>query len=517
MAMKRMLLGLIGIGALVAIAAVGIVISNLSRGPSGQKVNIVFDNAFGISQGGDLRISGVRAGTTTGFHLSNDDPPKAVVEAELNQPGLDSLRTDANCQVRQQSLIGEYYVDCQPGQSPKKLPDGGTVPVTQTASTVPVDLINDVMRKPYRERFSLIVNELGAGLAGRPAELSQVLHRADPGLRETSQTLEILGRENQTIKDFVTKSDVVIGELNQRRGDVAGFFTTSANTAKASAAARDQLSASLQKLPPYLDELRPTAQSLSRLSDAQVPLLQDLQRAAPSLDRLFTEQGPFAEASRPALRSLGQTATTGSETIRASQADVDELRRLSDQAPGLAKPLRQILQSIDDRSKSTEPTPLARELAPPPPDKTSASHGQGLTGMESLANYFYQQTLAINGFDQLSHVLRAFVVTNNCGNYVASPTQQQIKDCNAWLGPHQPGVNAPDPTGNGGASSGESSQSAPVPGLPGLTSSQPQMQPPGSNQPLPLPQAPAGQSPSGPPPPPPPQSNPGMLNYLLGP
>jgi ABC-type transporter Mla subunit MlaD len=513
MAMKRMLLGLIGIGALVAIAAVGVVVSSLSRGSSGQKVNIVLDNAFGISQGGDLRISGVRAGTTTGFHLSNDDPPKAVVEAEINQPGLDSLRTDANCQVRQQSLIGEYYVDCQPGQSPNKLPDGGTVPVTQTASTIPVDLINDVMRKPYRERFSIIVNELGAGLAGRPAELSQVLHRADPGLRETSQTLQILGRENQVIKDFITNSDQVIGQLNQRRADVAGFFTTSANTAKDSAAARDQLSASLQKLPPYLDELRPTMQSLSRLSDAQVPMLQDMQRAAPSLDRLFTEQQPFAQASRPALRSLGDTATHGSETINASQGDINELRRLSDQAPGFAKPLRQMLQSIDDRSKSTEPTPLAKELAPPAPDKTSASHGQGLTGFESLANYFYQQTLAINGFDQIGHVLRVFSVTNNCGNYVANPTPQQIHDCNAWLGPHQPGVNAPDPTGNGG-----SSQSAPVPGLPGLQSSQPPLQPPGSNQPPPLPQAPLGQSPSAPPPPAPsPESNPGMLNYLLAP
>ena len=50
--------------------------------------------------------------------------------------------------VRNQSLIGEYYVDCQPGSSGQALPDGGTIPVKQTASTVPPDLMQNVMRRP---------------------------------------------------------------------------------------------------------------------------------------------------------------------------------------------------------------------------------------------------------------------------------------------------------------------------------------------------------------------------------
>ena len=43
------------------------------------------------------------------------------------------------------------------------------------------------MRRPYRERFRLIITELGTGLAGRPDDLQEVLRRAHPGLRETSQ------------------------------------------------------------------------------------------------------------------------------------------------------------------------------------------------------------------------------------------------------------------------------------------------------------------------------------------
>ena len=48
------------------------------------------------------------------------------------------------------------------------------IPVGQTSSTIPIDLVNSVLRRPYRERLRLIVNELGTGLAGRPDDLQQV-------------------------------------------------------------------------------------------------------------------------------------------------------------------------------------------------------------------------------------------------------------------------------------------------------------------------------------------------------
>ena len=97
----------------------------------------------------------------------------ALVEAEVTEPGLADLRKDARCEIRPQSLIGEYFVDCQPGTSDERLPDGGRVPVEQTSSTIAIDLVGDIMRRPYRDRFRLIVGELGAGLAGRPGDLSE--------------------------------------------------------------------------------------------------------------------------------------------------------------------------------------------------------------------------------------------------------------------------------------------------------------------------------------------------------
>ena len=67
-------------------------------------------------KGGDLKIGGVKAGSIAGFKLSDHEPYRSLVEVEVSEPGFDSLRTDAHCDVRQQSLIGEYFIDCDLGQ-----------------------------------------------------------------------------------------------------------------------------------------------------------------------------------------------------------------------------------------------------------------------------------------------------------------------------------------------------------------------------------------------------------------
>ena len=189
-----------------------------------REVRMVFDNAFGLVEGGDFRIGGVRAGQTTGFDVlsSKSGPPKAIVKATIDRSGpAAELRRDANCTIRPQSLVGEYYVDCQPGSSREPLTDEDVVPLRQTEGTIPQDLVNDVLRRPTRERLRLFVASLGTGLAGRPDDIQAVLRRSFPGLRETRKTLRILGDQNQTIEQFITDADTVVTRLRRapRRRD----------------------------------------------------------------------------------------------------------------------------------------------------------------------------------------------------------------------------------------------------------------------------------------------------------
>jgi ABC-type transporter Mla subunit MlaD len=525
---------------------------------SGKTVKIAFANAFGLTEGGDLRVGGVIAGSTETFDVSkgpecqlghpNRQPRRAcaVVTAKVKKPGFTSFRADATCAIRQQSLIGEYYVDCQPGSAKKELPSGSVIPDTKTASTIPTDLVNNVLRRPYRDRLRLIIAELGTGLAGRADDVAMLLRQAHPGLRETDKTLKILANQTQTIKNFIADSDTVVAQLQRKKADVARWIKTAGRTAEISATRRSAIAAGFQKLPTFLDELKPTMARLGELTDAQTPLLQKLQASAPQLTTLFTRLGPFSNASRPAFRSLGDLSVIGKKALRDSADEVATLRRLAADAPATGRPLRQFLQTLDDRGRAADKDPRATVSAPPKPDP-AAANGRGFTGMEGFLTFIYWQTLSINEFDSLGHFLRVLGINDpNCSPFTADarPASMGGKNANAdaarrcasYLGPFQPGVTAPDPTQNGNAASAASTvpvskrgaprgagqpEAPPVKGQPDYSHPNPTLPPsvqdllngltnPGGNS---LPNVPPANLP-----PLPPGTDPSQaLDYLLGP
>src|SRR3982750_3572542 len=115
----------------------------------------------------------------------------AVLTAlDISSDGFKDFRNDASCEIRPQALIGEKYVDCLPTQprvigTPLPPPlqkikrgEGSgqyLLPVANTHSPVDVDLLGDISRLPERQRLTIILNELGAGLAGRGSDLRAVL------------------------------------------------------------------------------------------------------------------------------------------------------------------------------------------------------------------------------------------------------------------------------------------------------------------------------------------------------
>jgi ABC-type transporter Mla subunit MlaD len=451
--MRRALAAIFVIAAAVAGASLTVGAGNDS-GSDSVEYRLVFDNAFGLVDGGDFRVGGVKAGTTAGFDLEKrkGEPPHAIVTAEVTEPGIADFREDATCEIRPQSLIGEYFVDCQPGSSDKRLAtDGsGTVPVEQTAATVPVDVVQNVMRQPYRERLRLILTELGTGLAGRPDDLREVVARAHPGLRETTRVLSILGRQNRIIENFIRDADTVIAPLEREKAEVSRWIRETGEAAEVSATRRAELSRTIDLLPTFLDELRPTMARLGDLSDESVPLLVELQRAAPDLDELFTRLGPFAKASRPALDALGEAAKTGVDAFAASEEELAELRALSKDAPAFAKPLRQFLETLDDRKRGLEHDARAKAGAPPAPDPTAIPNTGPFTGLEAIWNYAFWQTLSVNMFDGEAHMVRlGLQLDEDCSQFQNNPSQAVIDKCNQWLGPDQPGITTPDPTAGG--------------------------------------------------------------------
>lgn len=430
---------IIGIAlAAAAVAAFVLTSTAASDGGGNPKYKVELDTAFGLVVGADFKIAGVRAGKITDFKL-NRKTKRAIVEFEVRQQsGFKRLRTDARCESRPQSLIGEYFVDCEPGKAATELKPGATIPVEQTASTVAPDLVNNILRLPERQRLRLILNELGTGLAARGDDLNTAIRRAVPALRETDKVLAILAQENQTLASLTTNADRVVTALANRRADVGRWVLKARDTAVASANRRVALQQTFADLPGFLEQLRPAMRDLGAVADAQTPALTDLRASATQLRRLFNNLGPFANASRPAFRTLADASKTGRLAVKQGRPTIKLLSQFAAATPELGKNLALVLEDLYNRDRAVEP------------DARSPG-GKGWNGFEALMGYVFYQSQAINIFDQNGYLLKvALYPDTGCEAFTdaaaAKANPARTKKCSAALGPSQPGVSTPDPT-----------------------------------------------------------------------
>ena len=423
---------------LVAAAAALAAGSSDEGGREGKRYYVQLNNAFGMVEDGDVRIAGTNAGKVKGIEL-DQRTLKALVEIELTEPGYGTLRRDAECETRPQSPLGEYYIDCRTGTHPRELPDGARI--TNTASTIPPDLIANIMRRPYRERFRLILAELGAGLAGRPEALNDAIRRAVPALRQSSSLLAILADHNRVIERMVRDADRVVGKLADNRRNVGRFVAEAEDTASASAERAEDLQQNWQTLPGFLTELTPTMAKLEEAAREQRPVLVDLSASSPELTRFLDLSAEFSDASRPALRALADAAPVGEEAVRAAQPRIRELGDYAAPNVDLANNLAITLEDFDDPRRAVEPHPLS-------------PGGKGFSGTQALLQYIFTQTIQSNAFDQTGHLSRVSLVQSKCAPLVNAEDykrrEAELKDCRAWLGPNQPGITTPDPTARAG-------------------------------------------------------------------
>jgi virulence factor Mce-like protein len=440
--MRRLLV----IAILLAAGGVAFVVANASAGsddPDQPTYTVELDNAFGIVDGADVKVAGVRAGHVTGMRVDTGTK-HALVDIAIDKTGFGSLRVDAFCETKPQSLIGEYYVDCRPGTSPTQLKPGAKIPVTQTASTIPFDLINDVMRRPYRERLQIILDELGAGVGGRADDIQATVARAVPALRETDQVLAILADQNHTLAHLTHNADTVIGDLAHNRKNVGRFVTEARQTAQASAERRVQIAQSLQRLPTFLHELQPTMAKLGAATEAQTPALADLNASSGQLATLLQNLPDFADSSRTGLESLAELSRDGRPDLRAVRPTIDQLNTFSTHTPELANNLAIVAGDLNNRNRAVEKDPRS-------------PGGKGYTGFEALLQYVYDQSMAINAFDANGYMLKVNLFASECSDYqnVQSLKEKLKTDpgfysrCAAILGPHQPGITQPDPSYTG--------------------------------------------------------------------
>lgn len=388
----------------LAVLALGAVLAGavalIRSGGGGYRVDAVFDSAGFLIPGEDVKIAGAKVGTVTGLTLTPQH--KALVQMRISGD-FAPFRADADCTIEPESLIGEKFVQCTPGtpRAPALAAAQGrtpTVPLANTHSPVDLDLVLSTFDQPTRTRLALIVNELGAGVAGRASDLNAAIRRANPALQASDQALAVVNADRAHLQSLIGASDQILAALARRRQRVGAFIDSAAAVTATAAAHRDALAATVNRLPPLLAGAQPALARLDAVARSATPVAQSVTAAAPALATAVSELPAFAAKARPALQRLGSAAAVGTTAFTTAAPIVSRLRAFSASARPTGALLDQLFESMQERG------------AP-----------------EGILSFVYWATSALSRYDATSHFLPIQLLGGSCLLYATTPAP----GCNA--------------------------------------------------------------------------------------
>ena len=402
-------IALLTLGLLAAVTTLALVLGSSAQGSSNYSFDVIFDDARGLIPGQLVDIAGAKAGSISNVTVTSKY--RARIAASVSSQFR--MRTNATCTIYQQGLIGENYVNCDPGSPPAPFiqASGGqppTVPVTNT--TEPVSLLDlfNIFNLPTRERFQVIIDELGIGTAGRGDDFNAVLRRANPALKLARQVIAILAHQDRQLATIIDATNTIATEGANHTAAVQNFISRAASLVSLTTNHTSSLSTAIAKLPGLLNAAQPALTQLDTVAKQGTPLLANVRTAIPYLNAVDRDIVPFANVAKPALAQVATALNTAIPAIRD------------------ATPLLKSIRAYAGRSMPS--TKLFTNLA-----ENLQRHGF----FEGFFSVVYYVTAALSRYTANGHLLSILLVgpdNGQCGNY---DTGAPIPACEAHFG-HQP-------------------------------------------------------------------------------
>ena len=277
-------LALVGAVVVVAFVLFG------AGGGDDYRVKARFQNASQLVKGGLVQIGGNRVGEVTELDLTSDG------QAELTLSIKDEhapLPAGTIAEIRQFGLSGpaSRYVDLElPADREETIADGGTLPANNTISQVEIDQLFSIYNPETRKGVTAGIRgserlyykpsrageDKGEGF-GRQANKGWLY--LDPTLVASTRLFQELNRDTDDLERFIVESSGLVGDLAERRDDLAGLVDNLADTTGAIARPRSgdggALADAIHQLPPFMRRANTTYVNLRATLDDLDPLVED--------------------------------------------------------------------------------------------------------------------------------------------------------------------------------------------------------------------------------------------------
>jgi phospholipid/cholesterol/gamma-HCH transport system substrate-binding protein len=196
----------------------------------------IFSNTSGLRQGQFVRASGVEVGKVSNIELI-DGGSKARVDFSVDRSL--ALFDGTTAAVRYLNLIGDRYLELKRGDSDKRMPAGGTIPIEHTQPALDLDALIGGFRPLFRALDPDKVNNIaqsiitifqGQGgtindILDQTASLTSALADRDQAIGEVvknlNTVLDTTVRHQQQFDETVQDFEKLITGLNNRKDPIA--------------------------------------------------------------------------------------------------------------------------------------------------------------------------------------------------------------------------------------------------------------------------------------------------------
>ncbi|HST55007.1 MAG TPA: MlaD family protein [Solirubrobacteraceae bacterium] len=244
-------------------------------------------------QGQSVTIAGAKIGEVSSVNLQNG---VAMVTMHLD-PKYAYVYRNATLLLRPKTQLKDMTVEVNPGTpSAGRVPDGGVIPVSQTAPDVNFDEFLSALDADTRAYLQELLAGLGQGLKNNGKPLSAAFKRFDPIARDLTKISSKLKDRNRNVSHAIHNFQLLISALGSKDKQLAQLVDSS-NAVFATFAKQDQdVQNTLRLLPGALSK---TKAGLGKLATAAKVLGPTLARLHPTAKAL----GPALEQARPFLHT----------------------------------------------------------------------------------------------------------------------------------------------------------------------------------------------------------------------
>jgi phospholipid/cholesterol/gamma-HCH transport system substrate-binding protein len=295
--MSRKLVG-IAVGAVVLLAVVaGYALSTLRQG---HRLTLVLPNAIGIVEGTPVQLNGFDVGEVADITARDNQAILSLVIDRIP----DSVHTGTSATVEWRSVLGERYIQLQPGPAANPILPWGAMIHAGSSQVVTEDLLQ-ALDPSTRAHLTSLLHQLNAVMEGHQQDFNKTLQAAGPSVEAIGAILNAVGSDGQAIKTVLANLHQVTDVLTARRAGLSSTVQDLNRLTSTTAIHQQQLSDGLAQLPGALDSTKIVLDKVPAAADATAPLLDDLRPAADRLPDFAANLVPVMRELRPSLKLLG--------------------------------------------------------------------------------------------------------------------------------------------------------------------------------------------------------------------